>query len=239
MFSLNETPYDLRFKVMGIPVRVHPGFWVIGLLMGWQNGRLDLTAAWLGCIFVSILVHELGHALSARAFGWPPQIVLYHFGGLAMFSPNWNYTKWRAIWISFAGPFAGFLLFGVMLVVEQLLVAAYRAEQPWAVRLLVSNDNSWTTTEFVIVQMKFINLWWGLVNLLPVWPLDGGQICEQLCDGRRSISGRRLAHQIGMIIGGLAAAFFFGGGQLYPALLFGGLAYENYRRMTISRQGYW
>jgi len=231
VFSIHETAWDVRFSLFRIPVRVHPGFWLIGLFMGWQNGRLDLTATWLGILFVSILVHELGHGLAARSFGWPPNILLYHFGGLAMFTPGWGYTKWRSIWISFAGPLAGFLLYGLVLLMESVVISALRSGQVWAERLLVGNGESVTPFYFALVQSKWINLWWGLVNLLPVWPLDGGRICEQLCHADRSHAGRRMTHQIGMVTGGLVAAYFFGAGDLFPALLFGGLAWENYRRM--------
>ena len=75
------TQYDLRFSVLGIPVRVHPTFWFIGLLLGSATPQLSLVAIWIGCLFLSILVHELGHALAARSFGWPPDIVLHGFGG--------------------------------------------------------------------------------------------------------------------------------------------------------------
>ena len=54
------TPYDLRFSVAGIPVTVHPLFWLIALLLG-STGDILLVPIWVGVIFVSILVHELGH----------------------------------------------------------------------------------------------------------------------------------------------------------------------------------
>lgn len=109
------TRYDLRFSVLGIPVRVHPMFWLVGALLGSGAGpQLGVIAIWIGCLFVSILVHELGHALAARSFGWPPDIVLHGFGGFARYSPGFGYTRRRAIWISFAGPLAGFGLFAIV-----------------------------------------------------------------------------------------------------------------------------
>ena len=70
-----QTQYDLRFHVFGIPVRVHPWFWAIVVILGISGGGktppIDLLI-WVGCVFVSILVHELGHAFTALAYGWKP-----------------------------------------------------------------------------------------------------------------------------------------------------------------------
>src|SRR4051812_37327197 len=57
------TEWDLRWMMFGIPVRVHPFFWLVCLLMGQSALELGVLylLAWIGCVFVSILVHELGH----------------------------------------------------------------------------------------------------------------------------------------------------------------------------------
>ena len=76
-------------------------------------------------VFVSILVHELGHALAFRRYGTASRIVLYHFGGLAIPEESpWGESQWRLsddrperneIVISLAGPVAGFLLAAVVI----------------------------------------------------------------------------------------------------------------------------
>ena len=200
MLSTTPTRFDLKFFLFGIPVRVHPAFWIVGLLLGYQKGDLRLTFIWLVVLFVSILVHEMGHALTARKFGWPPNILLYHFGGLAMFQPTFGWSRKRSILISLAGPGAGFLLYGLTLGVEEYLSSAARDGQEWAARLLINevsiNGTSinevglseidlsevnrqdisvrYSGVKFAITQLKWINLWWGVFNLLPVFPLDGG-----------------------------------------------------------------
>src|SRR4051812_11429490 len=79
------TDFDLRFRWLGIPVRVHPMFWLITALLG-GVGRPDTTIQgvllWIVCVFISILVHEYGHGLMARAFGYRAAIVLFGMGGL-------------------------------------------------------------------------------------------------------------------------------------------------------------
>ena len=233
--SIGETPYDLRFSVLGIPVRVHPMFWLISAFMGANADDLRLIITWMVCMFVSILVHELGHALAARSFGWPVEILLYHFGGLASYSPGRGYSRGRAIWISFAGPLAGFCLYGLVVAFE-MAVIHFAPDSPLLIRLL---DNPPYLLGFAIVQMKYINLIWGLVNLLPVPPLDGGKICSELLNARNSHNGQMRSLEIGIVVGGLAAAYFLMNRQIYAGLLFGSLAYENYRQHEHLRRGSW
>jgi hypothetical protein len=88
------TSADWHFEVAGIRIRVSAWFWLAAALLGWNACRsmaggdqrllLQMLGIWIGVVFVSILVHEMGHALAYRAFGQGAHIVLYHFGGLAI-----------------------------------------------------------------------------------------------------------------------------------------------------------
>ena len=239
MLSLEPTRYDLNFSLLGIPVRVHPAFWVIGMLLGFRTGDMRLTAIWIVCLFVSILVHEFGHALTARHFGWPPSVILYHFGGLATFQPSWGYTRKRAILISLAGPGAGFVLYGIVVGIKYWLLAAHEDGQEWATRLLARDGEFIPGTAFAIMQLEWINLYWGLMNLLPVYPLDGGQICSEVLNARASRKGLIRTHQIGMIAGASAALFFVSQDRMFAGLMFGGIAYDNFRKYDqISKYQY-
>ena len=83
-----RTAYDLNFHFAGIPVRVHPLFWLAGLVLGssaFQGPDPGMTLLiWMAVFFVSILIHELGHSVVIRYFGQVPRIVLYMMGGLAI-----------------------------------------------------------------------------------------------------------------------------------------------------------
>src|SRR5690349_5678678 len=117
MVDPTPTPYDLRFHVLGIPVRVHPLFWLVTVVMGW-NALAEHVAflfIWIGCVFVSILIHELGHVWMGQAFGSDGHIVLYSFGGLAIGS-NQLEARWQRILVSFGGPLAGFVFLALVLV---------------------------------------------------------------------------------------------------------------------------
>jgi hypothetical protein len=85
-----QTPYDLRWRMLGTDVRVSPWFWLVSAIMGWsamEQGVVYLVL-WIACVFVSILVHEFGHVLMGRVFGTDGHIVLYSFGGLAIGSSD-------------------------------------------------------------------------------------------------------------------------------------------------------
>src|SRR5512141_1534400 len=111
------TRYDLNFRIAGIPVRVHPLFWVISFLFGFSANNILYSFIWVAAIFLSILVHELGHAFAFRRYGLRSSIVLHFAGGLTVpESVSWG-SSWanialgprEEIFISLAGPFSGFL----------------------------------------------------------------------------------------------------------------------------------
>jgi stage IV sporulation protein FB len=215
--TVAPTPFDLNFSIFGIPVRVHPFFWLAWLAMGWNPHDPNLMLIWVLCAFVSILVHELGHALTAQHFGWHPHVVLYAFGGYASFQPTWGHSTARSILVAFAGPWAGFMLYAVVIGIQKLLVHQ-------GVHLSVLALNAFWA-------MKMINLWWGLVNLLPVYPLDGGQICRAALSHWRPYNGVDISLKLSLItaIGVALLAYHFH--QINAALLFGVLAFENFQML--------
>ena len=89
----------------------HPLFWFMALLFGAGLGSITQTLVWIVIVFISILVHELGHTFAMRRYGQDAMIVLYLGGGLAIpTSGRWGYNSRTAneqIIISLAGPFAG------------------------------------------------------------------------------------------------------------------------------------
>ena len=91
-------------------------FWVVTLILGAAGNPNPVgISLWVAAVLVSILVHELGHALVAKAYGWPPRITLYGMGGLAAYEPGSQQTwKSRAI-IAVSGPGAGFVLAAIVI----------------------------------------------------------------------------------------------------------------------------
>jgi Zn-dependent protease len=221
------TEFDLQFRCFGVPVRVTPWFWLGGVVLGWpaiNAGRYDLLIVWLVCLFVSILVHEMGHALLAKAYGWPPTVMLYHFGGVAMFQPHYGYTPLRSILVSFAGPGAGFLLCGLVVAVH--------------VGLMLANVKLDELAEDALWQLEWINLVWGLVNLLPVLPLDGGRISQEVFQWMSPRSGYTWALRLGIVMAGAAALCFFMLRMNFAGIMFAIMCVENIQLHQQGRGGW-
>jgi len=234
------TRYDLRFTLFGIPVRVHPLFWLLTALLGASSGSLIALLIWIPAVFVSILVHEVGHALTMRRFGQVPQIVLHIGGGLTSAEPFWwgnrpvvvPLTPGQEVLISLAGPAAGFGLaasvtgiaaaaggsVGVTLLLGILPLPVVGFSVSLGIAALIANTFLW------------VNVFWGLINLIPVFPLDGGNIARTLLVRSDPWNGARKALRISVIAGAVVAAvglIFLA--SPFLALLFGFLAFQSYQ----------
>ncbi len=225
---VRPTPYDVEFRMFRIPVRVLPWFWLMAAILGFNLLHIPgigiiLLAIWMLVVFISILVHELGHALTAEALGCPSSIVLYHFGGLAFHHPGWKYTRRTRMLITLAGPLAGLALYGI---VKLIVLAHYR----WGFipDALVRSEEFLWTLEFLLQ----VNLFWSLFNLLPIYPLDGGHLSREICLQFNRINGDRVAAFISMAVGIAAAAgmaIYFH--SPYAALMLAFMAFQSYQQL--------
>jgi stage IV sporulation protein FB len=264
LFEPNQTPYDLTWRMFGIHVRVHPLFWLVGAIMGWSSldYGFEYLLIWIACMFVSILIHELGHIWMGLVYGSHGHIVLYGFGGLAIGSNDLR-NPWQRIAVCFAGPLAGFLLVGAMFLCMRLIdpmrfqvfleVAKLQLglnnipglEIPRDLRLHVEQvlfgvDRRPLPGDFALQSLLFINLLWGLVNLLPIWPLDGGQISRDLCKLANPARGIRISLGISLAVAGILAIHsimrasgtplipFLPIGSRWSALFFGLFAVQSF-----------
>jgi Zn-dependent protease len=197
-------------------IRVSPWFWLISVVLGWPYVRYGFhyLLIWVACVFVSILVHEFGHVLMGRVFGTQGQIVLYSFGGLAIGSSNLR-NHWQRILVYLAGPGAGFVLWIVVAILDMALV---------------SPDSDNLLLRMTLAFLWWINLAWGIVNLMPVYPLDGGQVSHDAFDwSMPGGKGVRISYAVSLGAAVLIALFFVWREQYYTAIMFGLLAVYSFQ----------
>ncbi len=230
---LNEpprSPYDLNFRLLGVPVRVHPLFWAVVLLLGLGgNSKPMEMLVWVAACFASIVVHEMGHALAARAHGWEPWITLYGLGGLASYRPTYHSSR-SQILISFAGPGAGFLFAALLAIVIAATGHSPRFDGSWRIGLPIEWEFYRSfQTNLLVFDLFYINIFWGLVNLLPIYPLDGGRIAREVLDLTSGRDGLRQSLWLSLIAAaGLAIYALAQRHDQFLAFFFGYLAYTSY-----------
>ena len=205
-------------KVFGIPVKVDPSFFIMSLILGFGGGSsLALGLVWVGVVFVSVLFHELGHAFVAKAFGFAPSIRLYAMGGLTSWSSIKEVSPARSILISLAGPGAGFLV-GLAVLAIRLLAGV---ESP------ATQDSP--LEEHAFRYLLFVNFAWGFLNLIPMLPLDGGNVSLSL---EEWITGRKegiVSRIISFVLALSVAIWAFTAGQIWILFLGGLFSYDNGR----------
>ena len=221
-------------------MRVHPFFWVVAVLLGLRGNSENPVGLiiWVGAVFVSILIHEFGHALAARAHGWQPWVTLYGFGGLASYRPTYHDTR-SQILISAAGPAAGFLFIALILSIVQasghFVRIAPATGLPYWIFFDWYGGDAPNNLDLLIMDLTYINIFWGLVNLLPVYPLDGGQITRELFVRFGGPEGVQQSLWLSVFTGaGLAVFGLVKLGSIFIALLFGYMAYSSFA--MIQRQ---
>jgi len=152
-------------RIFGFPVQIRPGFALFMLLIVVVNGVP--MGPWLaGSVAFFTLFHELGHAVAARRTGATARISLDFLAGYASFAPTRPLKRWERAGISIAGPFTQVALGCVV--------------------LLALGVNPLDHEQFAADYWSFA-IWWagpaiGLFNLIPVLPLDGGNIAAEFID---------------------------------------------------------
>lgn len=246
------TQADLHFKLFGFPVRIHPYFWLIAVLLGLRGSSTPPAQlmTWIATLLVSLLVHELGHAFMQRHFGGRPWITLYAMGGLAACDDCDRSTRSQVL-ISLAGPVAGFLLALVVVVAVWLAGHAIGVQLPWMKSPLGLVEIAtplatihWLPFEssnmnYLVGNLLWVNILWGCVNLLPIYPLDGGHVARELCQLWKPRQGIILSLQISMFCAAGMAILGFLSGGLFIALFFGYFAYMSYRTLQAYQTSAW
>lgn len=223
-------------------MRVHPLFWLIALLLG-SSGSLLQIPIWIFVVFISVLIHELGHAMAFRFYGVHSQIVLHAMGGLtipeaAPWGSGWanvSPSPKQQIIISLAGPFAGFL-FAVLIMMIVIFTGGtlHTSILFGLIPLPLTAILGGQVLSIFITLLLFVNVFWGMFNLLPVYPLDGGQVTRNVLIQYDPIDGARKSLWVSVIAGGIIALFgLLVMRSVYIAFLFGILAFQSFQSLQM------
>ncbi|NTX54089.1 site-2 protease family protein [Myxococcus sp. CA039A] len=228
-----------RFRLGSIPVDVHPSHLLVSAVLAYSSVRASqdgwpfrqvseapalgqasamvvFVLSWMLIVFVSVLVHELGHALASRLFGYHPSIALVWLGGHTLPTDMPGPLPWkRDLVITVAGP-----LFGLLLGVVSL------------VGYLVFNGHS-PALDFFLRTFAGANFIWAIFNLLPVLPLDGGRLVSTLAT--RVLGPRRglLASQgLALLVCVAVVVYSLNIGWLFPAIFFAMYGVQAFRTVA-------
>lgn len=212
------------FTLAGIPVRVTLGFLLLVAYYAYSlsAGGIVAVVGFLAAVVLSFLVHEFGHALVARRFKLGPQIYLHGFGGLCAHQPAARDRD--DVMIIAAGPLAGLAFAGLVALTKALLPASAFVSASglgWQPNFLAA----------LFASLWFINFYWSLVNLLPLFPLDGGQLFRLLLLRlvKPAAKAERIVHGVGIAIAGVGVVYGLVTQSMLLALLSGMLLAQNLR----------
>lgn len=259
------SPYDLQFSLFGFPVRVAWGFWIVAAVLGWSwstsldefalRAEIDspgppmLLLIWISALLVSIVVHELGHALAMRMYGIRSRIVLYHFGGLAISD---SFGAWdgarrgsvgpaQQIVISAAGPglqLALALLVWLIGLQFQIPMSLSDWVNRWLGMEVGTADVGSTIVMYAIFDaILYPSTAWAILNLAPILPLDGGQILRSGLMLSRAADPLRIAHVVSIGAAVLMGIYFIRSGEPF-GIMFLLLAASNWQAMQMGPGGF-
>ncbi len=166
------------FTLAGVPVSISPWYLFLLYYLARGSGNPIFVGA---CVTLSLLVHEFGHALMARRFGMHPEITLLGLGGVTSHEPA-ERDRDDALIVA-AGPGAGLAL----------------AAATYAVLNFVPQLSPTVATG--LGYLVYINIFWSVYNLLPMWPMDGGQLFRLgMLRLFKPVTAERVTHGTGLAL---------------------------------------
>jgi Zn-dependent protease len=199
------------FRIGSIPVRVHSTFLMMTLIFGTSGGSgFKGIVPWSIAVFTGVLFHELGHALMGKLFGLAPEIDLHGMGGATSWPDGRDVSNAKSIAISLAGPLTGIAI--------GQAVKAYTAV----------HELEGVFLNELARDMFYVNFWWGVFNLLPILPMDGGNVLRSLLNMMTRGAGEKPARIISIIVAVAIAAVALRIEFLFMGVIVLLFAYQNW-----------
>ncbi|MEL6675265.1 MAG: site-2 protease family protein [Bacteroidota bacterium] len=212
----------ISFRLGPFPTEIKASFLFLGLILysvvGEVGAAMELT---LWAAF-AVLLHELGHAWAYQYYGLQARISLMMLGGVTYGSGEKaaSLKPGSRVFIAFAGPLMS-VISGVVL---------------WGIIELAGGlPYYFLSPELAMLYPLFFTIGWGILNLIPIYPLDGGQILRNLLALNPRLPADKIASWVSVIIGGAAILYTLSSGDWYTSALLGLLLYNNFSRLNVLR----
>jgi Zn-dependent protease len=219
------------FRLFGIQLSIHSTFFLLLAYVAW-GGWTDAAAEHLAhpiygalinvvalaVFFTCVVLHELGHALTARRFGvGVPRILLLPIGGMAEFDSIPRKPSSELL-IALAGPAVNFVIVGVLWIVVSF--PSVQIEQ--LVRSFFSSAGNSADIDMNLGQeLLTMNLVMGCFNLVPVFPMDGGRVLRAILATRLSyLQATFYAASLAKVLATIAVMAAVWHGRVQLAVLF-------------------
>ena len=206
-------------KIAGIRIEIHWTFLFIiawAIYIGWNTGGNVSAIVWstvfILSIFFCVVLHELGHALTARRFGIKTRrITLLPIGGVASLERMPEKPK-QELWVAIMGPAVNVIIaFLLYFLVHDQLSVLLASDDPEAISQSIGSDN-------FLVYLFFTNIALVVFNMIPAFPMDGGRVLRALLSFKMDrVRATQIAASLGQII---AVIFLFLGFAYNPILIF-------------------
>ena len=213
------TRSGIRFKAFKTPLTLNWTFLLLIVFIGFLEGRtLAYRLMFAAVVLVGIVWHEAGHAIAFAMIGRRSRIVVHGLGGFTIPEDQRELTDVQAIGVSLAGPLSGMV---VGLVALWLQIRGVGQQTEWSY--------------YLISDLILVNLGWGIINLIPVIPLDGGHVMERLVRIAVPRLKATLPYVISMLVVIPAAVFAWRGEYKLAAVFAVGFGALNLRLLFEAR----
>ncbi|MFT6400477.1 MAG: Zn-dependent protease [Bradymonadia bacterium] len=233
MFGTNIGPSYRLFRAFGIPVEASASSAILLVMVlfafGGGSDPANMIASLLvaAVVFISVIAHELGHGLAVKKLGHGiGRVVLGPMGGVLIWDGT-RATRADRVKVSLAGPAVSLMLavIGFLAYLPFHHAGGYgwaqaMAEPVFGLKLL----------KVTFFSMATLNLMWAVFNMLPIYPLDGGQALRSAMGMKmRQRAAMKRSLQVSMVTAGLGVVAGALTGTLFIPILLGYLAYMNWQ----------
>lgn len=214
--------FDIRMRLFGIGLRITPGFWFMNALWAliiyfYIPGLRQVAPIyvyiliWLAVMFVSVLVHEMGHAVSARLFGEPTDMVLSGGGGGTV-ADYPDLSVWKRIFVIAMGPIAGFAFVALIVFFDPFtsnwndlmdMFEWHGMKLQWCIidkidpLLRINRPTIYVLSLWLLLG---VNLFLNIFQLFPIIPTDGGMIFKEICCLISPSQGLKVAFGVSVVV---------------------------------------